>query len=129
MIRRPPRSTRPDTLFPYTTLFRSRGRLLFDRDRRRQAFDVVDVGLLHHAQDLPRVRRQRLDVAALDLGIAGVAGDHRLARAGQAGDSEQPVDRKVEVDVLSDVCTGSAAAECFYHTLGWGTWRKGGWTH
>src|SRR3546814_5557107 len=31
MIRRPPRSTRTDTLFPYTTLFRSqRGRLLRD---------------------------------------------------------------------------------------------------
>src|SRR3546814_5937132 len=29
MIRRPPRSTRTDTLFPYTTLFRS-----VDRDRR-----------------------------------------------------------------------------------------------
>src|SRR3546814_5999468 len=27
MIRRPPRSTRTDTIFPYTTLFRSRGRL------------------------------------------------------------------------------------------------------
>src|SRR3546814_19399555 len=27
MIRRPPRSTRPDTLRPYTTLFRSRGGL------------------------------------------------------------------------------------------------------
>src|SRR3546814_1711924 len=27
MIRRPPRSTRTDTLFPYTTLFRSRKRL------------------------------------------------------------------------------------------------------
>src|SRR3546814_15996888 len=27
MIRRPPRSTRTDTLFPYTTLFRSDGRL------------------------------------------------------------------------------------------------------
>src|SRR3546814_11919226 len=26
MIRRPPRSTRPDTLFPYTTLFRSLNR-------------------------------------------------------------------------------------------------------
>src|SRR3546814_5961951 len=25
MLRRPPRSTRTDTLFPYTTLFRSRG--------------------------------------------------------------------------------------------------------
>src|SRR3546814_13004001 len=28
MIRRPPRSTRTDTLFPYTTLFRSLARLL-----------------------------------------------------------------------------------------------------
>src|SRR3546814_12365174 len=27
MLRRPPRSTRTDTLFPYTTLFRSRRRL------------------------------------------------------------------------------------------------------
>src|SRR3546814_3453913 len=27
MIRRPPRSTRTDTLFPYTTLFRSLGRV------------------------------------------------------------------------------------------------------
>src|SRR3546814_2880252 len=33
MIRRPPRSTRTDTLFPYTTLFRSRG----DRDDPRCA--------------------------------------------------------------------------------------------
>src|SRR3546814_17704756 len=29
MIRRPPRSTRTDTLFPYTTLFRSRSPALF----------------------------------------------------------------------------------------------------
>src|SRR3546814_3544999 len=41
MIRRPPRSTRTDTLFPYTTLFRSaqregRGRLL-DLRRARDA--------------------------------------------------------------------------------------------
>src|SRR3546814_5834339 len=37
MIRRPPRSTRTDTLFPYTTLFRSRGdagpRHVGDRDQ------------------------------------------------------------------------------------------------
>src|SRR3546814_7467890 len=32
MIRRPPRSTRTDTLFPYTTLFRS-GHLVLDRSR------------------------------------------------------------------------------------------------
>src|SRR3546814_10618093 len=38
MIRRPPRSTRTDTLFPYTTLFRSSQlagtRLTDDEDRR-----------------------------------------------------------------------------------------------
>src|SRR3546814_9413483 len=33
MIRRPPRSTRTDTLFPYTTLFRSRN--AYDRDLER----------------------------------------------------------------------------------------------
>src|SRR3546814_5434039 len=32
MIRRPPRSTRTDTLFPYTTLFRSRAAVLEDED-------------------------------------------------------------------------------------------------
>src|SRR3546814_14075832 len=36
MIRRPPRSTRTDTLFPYTTLFRSRS-VPRDRDRRRMS--------------------------------------------------------------------------------------------
>src|SRR3546814_20080460 len=35
MIRRPPRSTRTDTLFPYTTLFRSR------LEARQEADDVL----------------------------------------------------------------------------------------
>src|SRR3546814_2859081 len=35
MKRRPPRSTRTDTLFPYTTLFRSAGRADQQHDRRR----------------------------------------------------------------------------------------------
>src|SRR3546814_3165750 len=46
MIRRPPRSTRTDTLFPYTTLFRSVG--LGDRNRqlaRQQAGErLAEVG-------------------------------------------------------------------------------------
>src|SRR3546814_10505761 len=37
MIRRPPRSTRTDTLFPYTTLFRSRGRRPVDAVHRAEA--------------------------------------------------------------------------------------------
>src|SRR3546814_15956511 len=42
-IRRPPRSTRTDTLFPYTTLFRSHHdvRPLLRRQRRRQDGRVV----------------------------------------------------------------------------------------
>src|SRR3546814_14695138 len=40
MIPRPPRSTRTDTLFPYTTLFRSLARLVRDpRARNRQELD------------------------------------------------------------------------------------------
>src|SRR3546814_1509861 len=39
MIRRPPRSTRTDTLFPYTTLFRSDGRPAAPA-RRRGIFDI-----------------------------------------------------------------------------------------
>src|SRR3546814_3157382 len=42
MLRRPPRSTRTDTLFPYTTLFRSRG----DPDRViRNAFAAGEDGI------------------------------------------------------------------------------------
>src|SRR3546814_1646696 len=37
MIRRPPRSTRTDTLCPYTTLFRSRVRPLLGRPAERRA--------------------------------------------------------------------------------------------
>src|SRR3546814_9804781 len=36
MIRRPPRSTRTDTLFPYTTLFRSLG--VYGNDYLQRAF-------------------------------------------------------------------------------------------
>src|SRR3546814_15041512 len=37
MIRRPPRSTRTDTLFPYTTLFRSPDRTAEEADRAARA--------------------------------------------------------------------------------------------
>src|SRR3546814_9451918 len=49
MIRRPPRSTRTDTLFPYTTLFRSpyrlcRGRPCFGRAGRHAARHALRAG-------------------------------------------------------------------------------------
>src|SRR3546814_18306985 len=42
-IRRPPRSTRTDTLFPYTTLFRSDGTLTWAIDDR----EYGDTGVYH----------------------------------------------------------------------------------
>src|SRR3546814_3971322 len=44
MIRRPPRSTRTDTLFPYTTLFRS-GRLTWDHEQREPVVHVAHASL------------------------------------------------------------------------------------
>src|SRR3546814_6463475 len=51
MIRRPPRSTRTDTLFPYTTLFRSR----FRSDRSASAAS----GLAHRAHHLSSATNAR----------------------------------------------------------------------
>src|SRR5207302_9498931 len=57
------------------------GALLLDADGRRQAADVLDLRLLHLAEELPGVGRQRLDVAPLPLRIDGVQGQRALARA------------------------------------------------
>src|SRR3546814_6354599 len=43
MIRRPPRSTRTDTLFPYTTLFRSQAQGMHAVEAQRRAADRVTV--------------------------------------------------------------------------------------
>src|SRR3546814_14765221 len=48
MIRRPPRSTRTDTRFPYTTLFRSPPRMTRDVERleaSHPALDLVGIAL------------------------------------------------------------------------------------
>ena len=82
--------------------------LLLDRNRRRQALDVVDVGFLHHGQELPGVRRQRLDVAALALGVEGVEGQRGLPGAGQTRDHDELVPGDVEIDVLEVVGSCSA---------------------
>src|SRR3546814_4666911 len=69
MIRRPPRSTRTDTLFPYTTLFRSprlqdqRAHAARRRLLRLQA--LMDVAL-------HRVQPQRLDLSRLAADLQAV---------------------------------------------------------
>src|SRR3546814_14539249 len=60
MIRRPPRSTRTDTLFPYTTLFRSwehlaltRARPVYGSAASRSALKSIIDETLHMTRDLP----------------------------------------------------------------------------
>src|SRR3546814_9331559 len=68
MIRRPPRSTRTDTLFPYTTLFRSRvgSRLAEAGDR---AVDEAGMALLQVVVAEP-VAREVPDLVVLDQDVA-----------------------------------------------------------
>src|SRR3546814_13432591 len=73
MIRRPPRSTRTDTLFPYTTLFRSRRKAgrLGSRQRRRlsaqRKLDGKDAALPAH--------RLQQDLMPQDVGQAADDGE------------------------------------------------------
>src|SRR3546814_9273213 len=75
MIRPPPRSTRSDTLFPYTTLFRSRaGRV-----------DILESELLqeHRSVDADQVERQVARFDRVEIERRGVQ-DQFAARKGPA---------------------------------------------
>src|SRR3546814_12457733 len=73
MIRRPPRSTRTDTLFPYSTLFRS-----------EKAWWISNV--LHPAGDicirLIKMIVIPIVISSLIVGIAGVGDAKKLGRIG-----------------------------------------------
>src|SRR3546814_17209215 len=79
MILRPPRSTRTDTLFPYTTLFRSRRAGLA---QLRISNDPFGFGKTHverrHRIDIPGRRQQ---VATAKLSRRGVHATERCQRA------------------------------------------------
>src|SRR3546814_17221997 len=65
MIRRPPRSTRTDTLFPYTTLFRSRRRT-GQRTVRENVDDLVDPdSFIEYGALTLAARRQRMGMQDL----------------------------------------------------------------
>src|SRR3546814_13037068 len=76
MIRRPPRSTRTDTLFPYTTLFRSaaprhRERPIGFSPRNKEAFLFPRRGTLRHLIHRRLARARAFAERAEDNGIIG----------------------------------------------------------
>src|SRR3546814_2333415 len=68
MIRRPPRSTRTDTLFPYTTLFRSRHRVPKQCARAAGPWRAIEVDDVAHddVEDGP----QGLGLAIVPNGVS-----------------------------------------------------------
>src|SRR3546814_14597812 len=60
MLRRPPRSTRTDTLFPYTTLFRSARRMSGENvgilpDEIRLTLGIRDILVLRNLDEVPQI--------------------------------------------------------------------------
>ena len=84
----------------------ARGRLLVDRDRRREPLDRIDVRLVHLPEELAGVGRKRLDVAALPLGVDRVERQRRLARAREPRQHDEGVARQAQRDVLQIVLAG-----------------------
>src|SRR3546814_9756439 len=78
MIRRPPRSTRTDTLFPYTTLFRSQGHAAEDdhsifrrAERHEQQAEDHDQGQWYDQRQALARRDQLFERAAIVDPVAG----------------------------------------------------------
>src|SRR3546814_18971427 len=91
MIRRPPRSTRTDTLFPYTTLFRSCGD---GEGGAGRDFDAGADGLSGSWPDPRRTRQsaQPRTSGAVPTGTAGlVAASTQRSTAGGADAGERAV--------------------------------------
>src|SRR3546814_1534492 len=72
MLRRPPRSTRTDTLFPYTTLFRSRLVGLGDHPEVAQLGDGATAGDRREARPLAAAELA-VDRVVVHVGGAGAA--------------------------------------------------------
>src|SRR3546814_18603067 len=85
MIRRPPRSTRTDTLFLYTTLFRSpHVEAFFDEISEEAIHDVVLTGAISF-EDLHRAARNWRVTDGRNVDWINEMADLRLARFKLAG--------------------------------------------
>ncbi|GAB1412783.1 hypothetical protein MASR1M97_15190 [Candidatus Desulfobacillus denitrificans] len=84
---------------------------LVDGDGRRDAVDAVDLRAVLPVEELPRVGREGLDVAALALGIEGVEDQRALARAGDAGDDDQLAGGQIDIQVFQVVLARAAQGD------------------
>src|SRR3546814_11854440 len=74
MIRRPPRSTRTDTLFPYTTLFRALAEVSLERFRQSMDINVTGTFLCMKYQIIAMIERGTKGSIVNTASVAGVVG-------------------------------------------------------
>src|SRR3546814_5522757 len=118
MIRRPPISTRTDTLFPYTTLFRSQKllRIAPGTDARRRAGRDDVAGLeRHHARyvgdELRHVEQHEARVAVLLLHPVDAGPEAQVLRVADlvGGDDARSHRRETVLSLRHDPLAGAAA--------------------
>src|SRR3546814_9557874 len=99
MIRRPPRSTLTDTLFPYTTLFRSHA--LVDDRHRRLGEQFEERGLRHREADFDDGIGHRLDRIDLrEIILQDMAAGGREIVAQDLGDIHRSEEHTSELQTL-----------------------------
>src|SRR3546814_5390484 len=123
MIRRPPRSTRTDTLFPYTTLFRSwRGIALFKAE-------IIRPGEAHALHALVDVSQEIIRLGLDRKGIPAIGASHYLCHqrrvadaAGKGADSDTGGGPRLCVIEFRD----QSACRMHAHYTAIGGWQPGG---
>src|SRR3546814_19788524 len=130
MIRRPPRSTRTDTLFPYTTLFRSWGRQRGEAldgsagvDWRASAGNVKTLtdfaAQLRDAPGTAAEMKRWIDETVAGITAAHAKGDalwHHAATEGDQNPGPPPAPPKGPVYFVTN---GSRAAACLHASTRW----------
>src|SRR3546814_4351570 len=121
MIRRPPRSTRTDTLFPYTTLFRSLGK------RLRRGSCIESAGVRGRAQALRDVATA-IGVEVVVLDRLRHAGDLRARRGigGQDGGACQQQRQEQQGGAVAKQWHGVTPARGYPNGCRSGRLRRGG---
>src|SRR3546814_18740535 len=113
MIRRPPRSTRTDTLFPYTTLFRS-GRGLAQRRFAPAVDELVDLGeefALADATPAALKDESRTEPLSLGIMVADPQTDRPQLSARADIETATPHERMVGVEAIEPTHPAHGDAE------------------
>ncbi len=93
----------------------ARGVFLADGDGRRDAVDIVYIGLFHALEELARVSGEGFHVAPLALGVDGVEGEGRLTRPGNSCDDGELIMGDRDGNVLEVMNPRTADLKKFLH--------------